>query len=91
MDEALTKIKFALKVLENFKDDFEAKRTNLKEYFKDKEVVPWEFASGLVFPRYNCFISRVQQLQVGDMGVTGDMGDMGVSVGVMWVLQVWVL
>ena len=64
-DEALTKIRYVIKVLEKFKEDFEEKRTALKGYFKETDFVPWEFASSLVFPRYNCFLGRVRQLQVG--------------------------
>ena len=63
-DEALTKIRYVIKVLEKFKEDFEEKRNTLQTYFKDAEFVPWEFASSLVFPRYNCFLGRVRQLEV---------------------------
>ena len=53
-------------MLEKFKEDFEEKRTTLHSYFKETEFVPWEFASSLVFPRYNCFLGRVRQLEVRD-------------------------
>ena len=63
-EEALEKAHSALTVLHGFKDIYHEHRNKLKEYFKDKEPLEWEFASPLVFARLDKYMERLATLEV---------------------------
>ena len=68
VEETVDKVRKAGKVLRAFKETFEEHRAKVPSYFKDgAEPRPWEFASDLVFARYDLFVKRVQIVEVSNI------------------------
>ena len=69
-EEALEKTKNSLKVLREFKIQFENTRNSIDKYFKDPEKVKkWEFSNDLVFTRYDQFVKRLELIEVSILSV----------------------
>ena len=64
VEETIEKVQIAVKILRAFRTIYEEHRAKLKDYFKDKESIEWEFAPQLVFHRYDKFLGRVETVNV---------------------------
>ena len=64
VEETIEKVQIAVKILRAFRNTYEEHREKLKDYFKDKEPIEWEFAPQLVFHRYDKFLGRVETVSV---------------------------
>lgn len=60
----MDKVEVALKICKSFKSCYEDHKEKLKDYFKEKEPIEWEFAPQLVFHRYDKFLNRVETVVV---------------------------
>ncbi|XP_047143157.1 dynein beta chain, ciliary isoform X1 [Hydra vulgaris] len=64
LEESSKKIEIAISMLQEYKIQFENTRNILPSYFKDEQPIKkWEFASDLVFTRYDLFINRLKLVQ----------------------------
>lgn len=60
-EESTAKVNVTIKILKDFKVEFENLRNTIDTYFKpDVPVKKWEFSSDLVFERYDQFIKRLE-------------------------------
>lgn len=76
VEETIDKVRKANKVLLSFKESYEEHRKKLKDYFKDgAEPREWEFASELVFGRYDLFTMRVQTIEVSTYDMVSCLND----------------
>ena len=65
-DEGLEKVNMTLKICSLYRDTFFIKKKELVVYFKEKPVVPWNFAPSLIFSRLDRFISQLRMIVVRD-------------------------
>jgi len=65
-DEGLEKVNISLKVCSLYRDTFFVKKKDLAVYFKEKPVVPWNFAPSLIFSRLDRFIKQLQMIVVSE-------------------------
>ena len=64
-EECIEKVETTIRVLKEYKLQFENTRNNIDSYFKDgAKVIKWEFSSDLVFTRFDQFIQRLELVQV---------------------------
>nr|XP_020013652.1 dynein heavy chain 17, axonemal [Castor canadensis] len=63
IEEVLNNISLSVNVLKELFRAYDFCCKNMKLFFKDKEIVPWEFPSSLAFSRMNSFFHRVQTIE----------------------------
>lgn len=63
-DEGLEKLANALKICCLYRDTFLAKKAGLQPYFKDRQVVEWNFQPSLIFSRIDRFIDQMKLIKV---------------------------
>lgn len=63
-EEGLEKIKEALNVCKIYIDTYQSRKINLKNYFKEKPVIEWDFQSSVVFGNFDEFKRRLIMIQV---------------------------
>lgn len=63
-DEGLEKVADALKICCLYRDTFFVKKSSLQPYFKDKQVVEWNFQASLIFTRLDRFIDQLKLIEV---------------------------
>ncbi|XP_066093696.1 dynein axonemal heavy chain 17 isoform X2 [Saccopteryx bilineata] len=63
IEEVLNGISLSVMVLRELYRTYDFCCTNMKLFFKDKELVLWEFPSSLAFSRMNAFFHRIQTIE----------------------------
>ncbi|XP_066237508.1 dynein axonemal heavy chain 17 isoform X2 [Saccopteryx leptura] len=63
IEEVLNGISLSVMVLKELYRTYDFCCTNMKLFFKDKELVLWEFPSSLAFSRMNAFFHRIQTIE----------------------------
>ncbi|XP_039595259.1 dynein heavy chain 9, axonemal [Polypterus senegalus] len=64
LEESLNKVRETLDILRYFRQTYEDKKTNLGNYYNNKENIrEWDFTSFMVFARADIFIKRVEVVE----------------------------
>lgn len=61
-DESLQMVRMVIQVFRCFRDSYQTQRDRLANHVKH---APWDFPSAMIFARFNQFLSRMLQLEVG--------------------------
>ena len=63
-EEGYEKIQEALNVCKSYVDVYYNHKSRLKDFFKEKPVIEWDFQSSVVFGRFEQFRERLKIVQV---------------------------
>lgn len=61
-EESLQMVRMVIRVFRCFTDSYQTQRDRLANHVKH---APWDFPSAMIFARFNQFLSRMLQLEVG--------------------------
>lgn len=61
-EESLQMVRMVIQVFRCFRDSYQTRRERLANHVKH---APWDFPSAMIFARFNQFLSRMLQLEVG--------------------------
>lgn len=63
-EEGIEKVQEALNVCKSYVDTYQSRKINLRDYFKEKSVIEWDFQSSVVFGHFEEFRERLKMIQV---------------------------
>lgn len=61
-EESLQMVRMVIQVFRCLRDSYQTQRERLANHVKH---APWDFPSAMIFARFNQFLSRMLQLEVG--------------------------